>query len=793
MTRNFLQSSLRTLRRNKGYGVLNMAGLAVGIACAVLIFLWVEDELTYNHQFKNRDRLYKVMQTMTYSGKTNVFPASPPVLAEEIQSEIPEVANVARLTFPMQAVVSLDDRQTFETGYYCDPSFFSIFSVQFVNGNVDNAFRDVSSIVLTEKTAAKFFMNENPVGKTLQIDGGDFYTVTAVVKEFPENVSFRFDWLIPFEVFQTRNEWARYGWTANSVETILELIPTADVQTVNGKLVDLLVSRRGNDMIGAFLFNMNDWHLYSDFDEQGQAVGGKVKTIRLFTLIASIIVILACVNFMNLATAGAVKRAKEVGVLKAIGVRRMILVRRFLGESAVLAFVSLVMGIIMVLCAMPLFNQLVSKQLSLNILSPTHMIAFIGIFLFCGLLSGAYPAFFLSSFNAVNVLKGLKLPGNRGTDVMRKSLVVFQYSVSVCLLVCIFVMYGQFLHTRDRDWGFRKEGILTVPMNKAMIEHSTALLQEIRTQGAVENAGISGDILSTGFKMALDNFHWQGKDTEIDIPVCIIDGITGIHALMNIELEAGRDFAEIPGAEQGNNIIINQRLAQIMGEEGKIGSELRFQGKDYRITGVAKDHIFNDYHALRSEPLVMFCGLGQNRGYSMYIKLKNGSRFSPAIQSIEAIVKPYITGNPFQYTLLDERVRQMMRGELFIPKLLTGFSVFAMLISCIGLLSLIAFAAEQRTREIGIRKVFGASVLQMIFLLTKDFMKMAGIACVIAFPVAWHVMNQWLNNYEYRIDLYWWIFAMAGVIAMLIAWCTVSVIALKAATENPVDAIMSCE
>jgi len=786
MLKHFYQTIVWTFRRNKSYGILNMAGLAVGIASAVFIFLWVEDELTYNHEFKNRDHLYKVMQTMNYSGKTNVFPASPPVLAEHIQEEIPEVVNVVRMTWSTPVAMSLDDdKPTFETGYYCDPSFFSMFSVQFVNGNPDDAFRDVSSIVLTEKTAAKFFPAENPVGKTLKIDGGKIYTVTAVVKEFPENVSFRFDWLIPFQVAQT---WLGTGWTANSVETIVELHPSANIETVNGKLVHLLQSRRGNDMIGAFLFNMNDWRLYSDFDDQGQAVGGEVKTIRLFTLIAFIIIVLACINFMNLATAGAMKRAKEVGVLKAIGVRKMALIRRFLGETMVQAFFSLVLSIWVVVSFMPVFNQLVSKQLSLNFFTAEHILAFVAIFLFCGLLSGAYPAFFLSSFKAVDVLKGLKLPGSKGTSAMRKALVVFQFSVSICLLVCILVMFGQFLHTRNRDWGYSKEGVVTVPMNDVMLKHTMVILQETRSLSAVESAGISGDILSVQYKRG--DFQWQGKDNEMELPVCIMDGITGVLSLMGIELEAGRDFAEIAGLEQGN-VIINQRMAQIMGEEGRIDGTIRLFEQNYQIIGIAKDHVFNNYQALRSEPLVMFCGLGQNRNYRMYIKLADGKNISSAMQSIETIVKPYITGKPFEYTVLEERVSRMMQGDLFIAKLLTGFSVIAVLISCIGLLGLIAFAAEQRTREIGIRKVFGASVFQMVMLLTKDFLKLVLIACIIAFPVAWWVMKQWLNNFEYRIGLYWWIFALAGVMAVVIAWATVSVQAYKAATANPVKAIKS--
>jgi len=786
MMNHFFRKLSLTLRRNRGYGVLNIAGLSIGIACAILIFLWVEDEFTYNHEFKNRDRLYKVMQTMSYAGHTDVFPASPPVLADHIQGEIPEVAKVARLTFPQTAAMSVDDKRTFETGYYCDPEFFSMFSVKFVNGRMEEAFRDLSSIVLTERTAEKFFPGENPVGKTLQLDGADYYTVTAVVKEFPENVSFKFDWLAPFQNFV--NEWTRFGWTANSVETIVELDPSADVEAVNEKLVNLLISRRGSDMIGAFLFNMNKWHLYGDFDDQGLPVGGKVRTLRLFALIAVIVIVLACINFMNLATAGAMKRAKEVGVLKAIGVRRAVLIKRFLGESMQQAFVSIWLSVAVVGCVLPVFNQLVSKSLSFSIFAPSHIIALAAVFLFCGLLSGAYPAFFLSSFNAVNVLKGMKIQGGKGAAGMRKTLVVFQYCVSTCLIICVLTMYGQFLHTRDRDWGYRKEGVVTVQMNDAMLDNSMSLLHEVRSLSAVESAGISGDILGVGFKVGAVNFQWQGQDAETETIVCILDGITGIFSTVGIELEEGRDFDEMVGVEQGN-VIVNQRMAQLMGEEGRVGGEMRLWGNNYRIIGIAKDHVFNSLHTLRSEPLVMFCGLGQNRNYRLYIKLHDRASIASAMQSVEAIVSPHIAGRPFEYVILEDRVKRMMQGELFMAKLLTGFGFIAILISCFGLLGLIAFAAEQRTREIGIRKVFGASTFQMVVMLSRDFLILVGVACVIAFPVAWWAMNQWLQNFEYRMPLYWWIFALAGVIAAVLAWSAVGVQAYKAATANPVNAM----
>jgi ABC-type antimicrobial peptide transport system permease subunit len=784
MLKRISQTIIWTLRRNRSYGVLNMAGLAVGIACAILIFLWVEDELTYNHEFKNRDLLYRVMLTRTEADITRVQARSAPVLAEVIQGEIPEVVNVARLTSPQTVSISPenDDSQSFETGYYCDPAFLTMFSVQFVNGNATNAFRDVSSIVLTEEAAGKFFPGENPVGKILQIDGKEVCTVSGVVKKFPDNVSFRFDWLMPYQAYQ--NPWAQYGWTAYSVETIVELHPSTNLQLVNEKLGDMLTSH-GSWWNQGFMFNMNDWHLYSDFDDQGLPVGGKIKLIRLFVFIACIIIVLACINFMNLATAGAMRRAKEVGVLKSIGVRRNMLIRRFLGESMAMAFISIGLGILLVMSIMPFFNQWISKDISFNIFTPVHGIALVVILLFCGLFSGTYPAFFLSSFKAVDVLKGLKLPSHKGTDGMRKSLVVFQFSVSICLIICILVMYGQFLHTRHRDLGYRPENVVTVPMNNAMLEQSMSILHEVRSMPAVENAGIAQDILNHYYWDK--DLQWQGKNDESDLPVYLTWCISSVLPAMGIELEAGRDFGEYVESERGN-IVINQKLAQEMGEEGRIGGEIRLWNQNYRVIGIAKNHIFNGYHALYSEPLLMFCERSQ-RPHNLYIKIKSGNNISSILPPVEALLKPYIANRPFEYVVEEERMNRMMRDEMFVANLLTGFSVIAVLISCFGLLGLIAFAAEQRTREIGIRKVFGATVAQIVLLLSRDFLKLVGIACVIAFPVAWWVMNQWLDNYEYRIGLYWWIFALAGAMAVFIAWCAVGVQAFKAAMANPVKAI----
>ena len=781
----YIRKLLFTLRRDKRFGILNVFGLAIGLACSLLVFLWVEDELTYDHYFKNRNHLYKVMQNMTNSGKTFVFSSSPPILAEHIQEEIPEVTNVVRFN-SAEEVMSLDDKQIREKGFYCDSSFFSIFNVQFLKGAPEYAFNDVNSIVLSGKTAERFFQKENPVGKTLLINNKP-YKVTSVVKDFPENVSIRFDWLMPFQVWQANNSWANNNWTGNAVNTVIEIHHSADIQVVNKKLVEMLVSRRGNDNLGAFLYKMNDWHIYSDFDDRGLPVGGILKLIRLFIFIALIITIIACINFMNLATAGAMKRAKEVGILKAIGVKRSTLIWRFLNESMTQVFFSLVLSIVIVLCFLPVFNQLIAKNLSFNFLSTTHIFVFIAIFLFCGLLSGVYPAFFLSSFKVIDVLKGLKLPSPKGVNKMRQLLVLFQLSASICLIVCILVMYGQFMHTSNRDWGYQTEGVVSIPLNGNAANYSNVLLQEIRSLATVESAGISGNVLSIQYKMGANNFNWGEKNAGLEMPVCIADCITGIFSSLRIELESGRDFNENAGNEAGN-VIINQRMAALMGEEGRLEGEITFQNKNYRIIGITKDHIFNDYKAIHSEPLIFFCGLNQNRNYHLYVKLKDKADIRSTLQPIETFVKSHKEGY-FEYNILADTRKYMIKNELFIAKLLTGFSVVSVIITCFGLLCMIAFATERRIKEIGIRKVFGASILQVLSLFGKDYLILTGISCCIAFPLSWWFMYHWLNNFEYRMPLYWWIFASAGISVFVITMCTVGIQAFKAAITNPVSAI----
>jgi len=791
MNKFFFNKIVRSLFRNKGYGVLNLFGLALGIACTLFIFLWIEDELTYNHEFKNRDRLYEVMQTMKGPSMTSVFPMSPPVLGETIQGEIPEVTNVVRLKSNI-STISVGDRQFSESGYYCDPSFFPMFDVKFIHGNPESAFRDVSSIVLSEQAAEKFFPGENPIGKTVQIDNKALYTVTATVKKFPDNVSLGFEWLIPIEVFLSANEWAMFGWTANSLETIIELHPAADAKTVEKKLLDLLIAKRGNDMIGAFLFNMNDWRLYSDFDDQGKPVGEKVKSIRLFTLIAFIILVLACINFMNLATASAMKRAKEVGVLKAVGVRRPVLIRRFLGESMIQTSMAVCLSILMVVSVMPVYNQLVAKNLSFYLFTPAHIIALLAILLFCGLLSGAYPAFFLSSFNAVDVLKGLKLPGNKGTTNMRKTLVVFQFSVSACLIICILTIYTQFRYTFNLDRGYSSDRIVTVPMTEEMFTHSSVLLQEARRLSSIESAAVASNITMIGYWGSTD---WRGKDATMENITYAASCKSGILSMMGVEMVEGRELYEHPESEEQRTAVINVQLAQLMGEEGRVGGEITFNGTIYRITGIFKDYIFYQNNNLVNKPLLLTAHHNMHySAYYLYLKLNHGMNISSVMQSVETLLKPYLADKPFNYSILKDREDWMMRSGVlanwvFISKLLLCFSVIAVLVSCFGLLGLTAFAAEQRTREIGIRKVFGASVSQVMLLLSKDFFRLVGIACIIAFPVAFWVMSRWLDNFEYRIGLSWWMFAVGGVLTFVIALAAVGVQTLKAATINPVNAI----
>ncbi len=784
MFKNYFKTAFRSLWKNKGYSFLNIFGLAIGIACAGLIFLWVENELTYNHYFSNRDNLYIVKDQQTYDGTTFTFDATPGLLAQSMKTEIPEIKNTARSSWTNSELFSLGDKAIYEQGNYVDSPFLKMFQLQFIHGNADKAFNQLYSLVITEKMAKKFFETTDVIGKTLRVDNKQDYVITGVIKDLPKNVSFNFNWLAPFKIYFNANPWYD-NWQNNGVLTYVEMQPNADVKSLNKKLYNYVQSKNDSAVAKISVYPMNRWRLYNSFDANGKEKEGQLKYINLFSLIAWIILIIACINFMNLATARSEKRAREVGVRKVLGAGKRKLISQFIAEALFLALLSALLAIIIILLCLPAFNTLVEKQLSLDLLNPLHIGALLLITILCGLIAGSYPAFYLSSFNPVTVLKGLKLKtGSAG--FIRKGLVVLQFTISVTLIISTIIIYQQIQHVKNRDLGYNRQGLVYTSVAGKMKQNFGAIKNDLMQTNVVQNASLSTEsVLQLGSNTG--DFAWQGKDPDKQLLISVDYVSPEFLSTAGMHLIAGRDFYSDMKTDS-NNIIINESLAKAMKQKNIIGSIVtRDNGKEkYTVVGVIKDFIYNDMYAPAS-PVIFF----PDTSYSNYltIRLKQNADIKTTVAKLETVIKRDNPGYPIEFNFVDEQFNHLFKTETLIGKLAGIFAMLAIIISCLGLFGLSAFTAEKRTKEIGIRKVLGASASGLAGLLSKDFIKLVFISCIIAFPLAWWMMNGWLKDFEYHIKINCLIFLVAGLLASFIALFTVSFQAIKAAVANPVKSL----
>jgi putative ABC transport system permease protein len=784
MFKNYLKTTFRNLLKNKGYTFLNIFGLAIGIACAALIFLWVEDEVSFNDYFSNRDNLYKVKDHQTYDGNTFTFDATPGPMAQGIKSEIPGIKNSARASWTSQSMFSLDDKNINEMGFYVDSSFLSMFQLTFIKGNPSSAFSQLYSIVITEKMANKFFNSTDVLGKTLKVDNKQDYVISGVIEDLPENVSLKFDWLAPFKLYEEQNQWLKQ-WGNNGVITYVETDPNANINSINKKLYNYLDSKQ-KDLVAKFsIYPMSRWRLYDSF-ENGKEIPGRIKYVNLFSLIAWIILIIACINFMNLSTARSEQRAREVGVRKVLGAGKGKLIGQFIGESLILALISAVIAVAIIYLSLPAFNSLVEKQLSLNLTNPLHIGGILAIAIICGLIAGSYPAFYLSSFNPIMVLKGLKIKTSGSAGFIRKGLVVTQFSISIILIISTILIYQQIHHIKNRDLGYNKQDLIYVQLQGKMRQHFNAIKNDLLSTGVVKNASLSNSrVLNLGSNTG--DFGWTGKDPNKQVLITV-EGVSPEYiSTMGMHLKSGRDFYP-DSKSDSNNIIINQTLAKMISNKNAVGDIITRDAQTYTIVGVINDFIYNDMYS-QSSPLILFPDTSNTN--FLTIRLKETSNLKTALSKVENVIKSANPGFPFEYKFVDEQFDQLFKTETLIGKLASVFAVLAIFISCLGLFGLAAYTAERRTKEIGIRKVLGASANGLAGLLSKDFLKLVAISCMISFPIAWWIMNNWLESYAYRIKINWMIFLVAGLLALFIALITVSFQAIKAAMANPVKSLRS--
>jgi putative ABC transport system permease protein len=792
MLRNHLTTTLRSWRKSPAHSILNITGLALGIACAALILLWVEDELNWDHQVPDRNRTYMVRMNMPYQGAINSYAQVSGLLGPAAEKGIPGIQHTFRYSDGEHDLFTVGDKTLYEDGTFADSGYFDITKIPFIKGNPKGCLRQPHSLVITAATAKKFFGDEDPMGKTMRMDNKINYTVTGVVPDFPNNYTLGFHWLAAFDDYLVKQPWLTQ-WANWGRPLVIQLEPGADPGTVTTQLTAML-RPKGKEYanIDMLLWPMKDWHLYSNFTN-GKPDGGQIKFVKLFSLIASIIMLIACINFMNLATARAGQRSREVGVRKTLGALRGSLVSRFIAESLLLSFLSVALAILLVYLALPVFNNLVQKELTFNPLQPIHLAALVGIGLFCGLLSGSYPAFYLSAFSPVTVLKGLKVNPRGSAGFIRKALVTTQFVASVVLIICTIIIYQQIQHIKNRDLGIDKQNLAYVAVQGDMGKNYQAIRNQLMTTGVLDNVGL-------GFSFPLEmwsgtdntNFQWAGDDISTKQFINQEYISPDYLATMGMKIKDGRNFYQNAVVDT-QSVLINESLARIMGKAGKVGNQVvpGVGQHPMTIVGIVQNFVFADMYA-NPAPVVFFCNPSVYQYcYSLDLRLKPGVNIPVAVDKISAVIKAENPGYPVEVKFVDAEFQHRFESETRIGELAGLFATLAIIISCLGLFGLAAYTAEQRTKELGIRKVLGASVPGLAGLLSREFLQLVLLSCLIAFPLSWWAMTNWLNDYAYHTPIHWWVFAASGLGALLIALLTVIAQALRAALANPVNTLRS--
>ncbi len=783
MLKNYFKIAIRNLWKNKSYSFLNIFGLAIGITCASLIFLWVEDEVNFDSIFPKQDEVYYVLTNQNYEGEWRTFFSTPGPLAKTLIDEIPEIIRSAR-TWSGNLLFTEGDNRINRRGRYADTDFLEIYSLHFVEGTIENAFDQPDAIVLTQKTASELFgKNIQVLNKVLRVNNKDNYVVTGVVEDLPENVSFGFEWLVPFERFGEGEdiEWMKeYG--NNFADTFVELTPDADFATVDAKVRKILPAKTEDASTYAFLHTMKDWRLRSNF-KNGKKVGGQIIFVRLLTIIALIILLIACINFMNLATARSEKRAKEVGVRKVLGSSKKRLISQFITEALITAIFAAIVSVLLLVVLIPQFNILIEKQLELQLFNTNHLLTLVGITLICGLLAGWYPAFYLSSFKPVEVLKGVRTKQGTAT-VIRKGLVVAQFTISIVFIISTIIVYQQVQHVKSRDLGYEKENLIKMSVNGDMIKNFIPIKQDMIASGMIQNVALTNsNVLSDGNNGS--NLEWQGGTKTKDVLISFRFISSNFFETIGMEIVEGRGFSENI-VKDSTNTLITQSFAKLMGEGSAVGKTILRYGTTYNIIGVVKDYLYGDMYGT-SDPVMFFNNPGF--AYSMYVKTKPGISMTETLAAMEHVMKKHNPAFPFEYEFVDDAFNARFKGEKLVENLSQIFALLAIIISCLGLFGLSAYTAEQRRKEIGVRKVLGSSISGIVRLLSKDFMRLVLVSIVIAIPFAWWAMQRWLESFAYRIEINWLIFAIASFIAVCIALLTVSFQAVKAAIANPVKSL----
>ena len=793
MFRNYIKIAWRNLLKNKMFSLINILGLALGMACSLLIMIWVQDELRMDHFHQNDRGLYRVMENQQYTGAVNTYASTPGILAENLVKDIPEIQLASQMLWentPLFTVGSLFEK---EKGRFVQGDFLTMFSFPLKEGNPKTALKRPDGLVISQKLADKYFKGQNPMGKTVRIDNTDDVMVTGVLADIPEASSLKFDFLMSYDRWQKANKWSTQ-WDNNGPRCYVLLAPNVSIDKVNAKIRNYVKTKKKDSNVDLFLQNYGESYLYSNWDA-GKQNGGRIEYVKTFSIVALFILAIACINFMNLSTARSVKRAKEVGVRKVVGAYRNSLMGQFLGEAMLITLLALLLSVLIVLVILPVFNDLTEKHLSLDFSNPTFLLLLVGLSLLTGLVSGSYPALFMSSLNPVVILKG-GLKFKSSATYFRKGLVVLQFGLSIMLILGTFVVYRQIQFIQTKNLGYDRENLLYMPLEGDLQKNFQAFRQELEKQPGIRSVTCAqSDPLEVG--SSTQGVKWPGKDTTQQILFSQNAVSYDYIKTMGIKLLDGRDFSSAYGTDT-SNYLINEASARKMGYKSTtagspVGKEMTMWQKKGKIIGLMKDFHYNSLHNA-IEPLILHLqrGVNDTTKYSGNVLIRTqAGQTKQAVAGMEAVFKTFNPRFPFKYSFTDQEFANLYKAENTVSKLATYFAFLAIFISCLGLFGLAAFTAEQRTKEIGIRKVLGASITNLVGMLSKEFIQLVLLSAFIAFPLGWYFLSGWLEKYAYRIDLEWWYFMAAIGIAVLIALLTVSFQSIKAALMDPVKSLRS--
>ena len=772
MLKNYFKIAWRNITRSKGYALINIGGLGIGMAAAILILLWVQNEVSMDREHPKSDRIYKTFNRDTFSGERWVWGSSPKILGPTLEKDYPEVEQAVRLN-TTGFLFTVGDKKSNESGVFVDKEFFDVFDFPVLQGNSTTALEDPYNMVVTEDFARKLFGDEDAIGQSVKIDSTDIFTVTAVLENIPNNTRFQSDYFLSWD-YMKKLGWDDEYWGNNSVETFVLLTENSSAESFNDKIVNITKDP------------LSQVHLYEK-SENGKLVGGRVVTVRMFAFIAVFILVIACINFMNLSTARSEKRAKEVGLRKVVGARKTSLIAQFIGESTMIAFIAGILAILVVELTLPSFNTLVDKQLFIHYSSFVFWLQLVGFILLTGLLAGSYPAFFLSSFSPVKVLKGT-FKSSASAVNPRKVLVVLQFSFAIVLIVSTIIIQRQISHAQKRELGYDKENLIYVMMQGDIDKHYNAIKQSLLNTGSVDAMTKSMSPITQRYSDGW-GYSWEGstpEDEKLDFIRFSTDA--DFMKVMGTELVEGRDIDIHQFPSDSTAILLNETAVRKMRLKNPVGQIVSEEEDNYTVVGVIKDFIFESPY----EPVNPLIVMGPTGWFSVvHIRLNPNRPVAENIASIQKVFEDFNPEFPFEYHFVDEQYARKFNDTKRTASLSILFTILTIVISCLGLFGLSTYMAANRIKEIGVRKVLGASVGSISMLLSKDFLKLVGIAFLLSVPVAWYVMDQWLQNYDYSVGIEWWVFVATGTATMLIALFTVGFQSIKAALTNPARTLKS--